>query len=275
MKSIISLIISLSIIIVLLSSCSKDVIIATDTISYTKVAEAVTDGSTFNVVMYAIESPFIGYNKVYFKVLNNVNGQAVNQASLTIHPLMNMGTSTHACPIENPQSNVNANGYYEGAVLFSMAGTNSWSVGVNVVTGGKNETANLTIPDVITTTPVRKIVVVDNLDNGTGGVIVTKYPLSLVVPKAWKVGNNTFEIIANRQADMMNFPPATDLTFEITPEMPSMGHGSPNNVNPVHIANGHYVGSVNFTMTGDWRIHLTIKQGSRLITDQMYFDVLF
>jgi hypothetical protein len=76
-------------------------------------------------------------------------------------------------------------------------------------------------------------------------------------------------------ASMMSFPPSTDLTVEITPEMPSMGHGSPNNVNPVHTQNGHYVGTANFTMTGDWRIHLTIKEGNRLITDKAYFDILF
>lgn len=73
----------------------------------------------------------------------------------------------------------------------------------------------------------------------------------------------------------MNFPPVSDLTVEITPEMPSMGHGSPNNVNPVYIENGHYKGKVNFTMTGDWRIHLTLKKGDRLITNKAFFDLYF
>jgi len=103
----------------------------------------------------------------------------------------------------------------------------------------------------------------------------TKYPISLVMPVAWKVGNNVFEITVNMMQDMMNFPVCSDLTVEITPEMPSMGHGSPNNVNPVYVSNGHYVGSVNFTMTGDWRIHMVLKKGSRIISNKAFFDINF
>ncbi len=46
--------------------------------------------------------------------------------------------------------------------------------------------------------------------------------------------------------------------------MPSMGHGSPNNVNPVHRELGHYHGSVNFTMTGDWLVELDFVKGDSL-----------
>jgi hypothetical protein len=99
--------------------------------------------------------------------------------------------------------------------------------------------------------------------------------MSLVEPAAWKVGNNPFEITAHTMASMMSFPCCTDLTIEITPEMPSMGHGSPNNINPVHTGNGHYLGNVNFTMTGAWRIHLVVKKGDRLISNKAYFDIEF
>jgi hypothetical protein len=95
------------------------------------------------------------------------------------------------------------------------------------------------------------------------------------MPKEWKVGNNPFEVTVHRMESMMSFPAATDLAIEIIPEMPSMGHGSPNNVNPVHIANGHYLGSVNFTMTGEWRINLIIKKGDRTITKKAWFDIAF
>ena len=60
---------------------------------------------------------------------------------------------------------------------------------------------------------------------------------------------------------MMNFPPDDSYTIEITPEMPSMGHGSPNNVNPVNTGNGHYKGKVNFTMTGEWKSKCYCKKG--------------
>jgi hypothetical protein len=55
--------------------------------------------------------------------------------------------------------------------------------------------------------------------------------------------------------------------------MPSMGHGSPNNINPLHIKNGHYKGKVNFTMTGDWRINLVLNKDGK--TSSTFFDLLF
>jgi hypothetical protein len=243
--------------------------------NYLKVGEAVSSGSSFNVGFYAADSLFVGYNKVYLKITDKNSGQTVNQATLAFHPLMNMGTYSHACPAENPGKDPNTDGYFEGVVLFSMIGTNSWSLSVDISANGKTETVLFPIDKVISTVPARKIVVIDSLSNGPGKWIITKYPMSLIIPKAWKVGNNPFEITAHSMASMMSFPPATDLTIEITPEMPSMGHGSPNNVNPVHTANGHYLGSVNFTMTGAWRINMTIKKGDRLITNKAYFDITF
>ena len=97
----------------------------------------------------------------------------------------------------------------------------------------------------------------------------------MVMPASWNVGLNKFEFTIHKMESMMSFPAVTDMTVEITPEMPSMGHGSPNNVNPVHTGNGHYSGTVNFTMTGDWRIHLKITQNGRVISEKAYFDILF
>ena len=37
-----------------------------------------------------------------------------------------------------------------------------------------------------------------------------------------------------------------------------MGHSSPF-VNPTHIELGHYVGEVNYTMTGLWHVYITVK----------------
>jgi hypothetical protein len=255
-------------------SCQKDDNINTDTTNYLKISEVVSSGSSFNVGFYATDSLFVGYNKVYIKITDKTSGQAINQATLVLHPLMDMVTMKHACPAENPGSAPNADGYYEGVIIFSMPGTNSWSVSADVTANGKTETVNFAIPKVIATDPVQKIVVMDTVI--TGGVLkVTKYPISIVKPKAWKVGMNTFEITINCMQSMMAFPSCSDFTVEITPEMPSMGHGSPNNVNPVHVSNGHYVGSVNFTMTGAWRINMLLKKSDWVKARSSYFDITF
>lgn len=275
MKRSIFFFLSICLLSTLLYSCKADPDITPVTTNYFKVTEAVSSGSSFNVEFYSIDSLFVGYNKVFLKIIDKNSGLAVDQATLVLHPLMDMVTSKHACPAENPGSNLNSEGYFEGAVLFSMIGTNSWSLTVDISANGKTETVLFPISKVISKVPAQKIVVIDSLSNGPGKWIITKYPMSIITPKAWKVGNNPFEITAHCMASMMSFPAVTDFTFEITPEMPSMGHGSPNNVNPVHTVNGHYVGSVNFTMTGAWRVNMTITKGDRIITKKAYFDITF
>ena len=273
MKRFILFFVNIILLSILFVSCQKDNIID-DSNNYLKVGEVVSSGSSFNVGFYAMDSLYVGYNKVYMKVTDKTTGQAIKQATLVLHPLMDMVTFSHACPAENPGITANADGYYEGVIIFSMPGTNSWSIGADITANGKTETVNFDIPKVIATTPVQKIVVMDSVI--TGGVLkVTKYPISIVKPKAWKVGMNTFEVTINCMQSMMSFPTCSDFTVEITPEMPSMGHGSPNNVNPVHISNGHYVGSVNFTMTGAWRINMLIKKSDWVKARKAYFDITF
>jgi len=259
---------------ILAVSCNNDDPIIPVNNNYIKVAEAISINSSFKVEMYSKDSLFVGYNRLYFKITDNSSGISVNQATVTLHPLMDMVSFKHSCPVENPANNLPVDGYYEGVIIFSMPGTNSWTVGVDITANGKTETSLIHLTKVIATNPVQNIVVIDSVMNG-GVLTQTKYPISLVVPPTWKVGINPFEITVNMMQDMMNFPVCSDLTVEITPEMPSMGHGSPNNVNPVYVSNGHYVGSVNFTMTGDWRIHMVVKKGTRIISTKAYFDIFF
>jgi len=189
---------------------------------------------------------------------------------------MNMVTFSHACPFENPGETPNADGYFEGAVMFSMPGSdNSWSLAAGITVNGEKDSAYFQIRKVIATTPAKKIVILDSLSIGPGLWIITKYPVSLVEPDEWKVGNNTFEITVHTMASMMSFPCCNDFTIEISPEMPSMGHGSPNNVNPVFTDKGHYAGVVNFTMTGAWRVNMIFRKGARVIGRNAYFDITF
>jgi hypothetical protein len=259
---------------VLFVSCSKDDPgIAEQT--YVKNGDEVSISSLYNVQFYSKDSLFTGYNKVYFKVTDKSSGQFVSQAVISLHPLMDMGTFKHACPVENPAESSDPDGYFEGAILFSMPGANnSWSLSADISVDGEAYSAFFPISKVVATNPLKKIVVIDSLNNGTGWTI-TKHPVSIVEPAAWKVGNNPFEITVHTMASMMSFPCCNEMTVEIIPEMPSMGHGSPNNVNPVHIANGHYKGTVNFTMTGAWRINMIFRKGERIIGRNAYFDINF
>ena len=261
---------------ILIVSCNNDEPpIDPNQVHYFKVGEVVSSGSSFSVEFHATDSLFVGYNKTYFKITDKITGLSVKNATLEMHPLMDMVTFSHACPVENPVDSLTSDGYFEGAILFSMVGTNSWSLTLDISANGKSETALFSIDKVKFTNPVMKIVVIDSLSTGAGTWTITKYPISLIAPAKWKVGNNPFEITVHRMASMMSFPYCSDLTIEITPEMPSMGHGSPNNVNPVSIGKGHYLGAVNFTMTGDWRVNMVLKKGERILSKKTYFDINF
>jgi hypothetical protein len=202
------------------------------------------------------------------------SGNIADQATIDLYPVMDMGTMKHACPVENPEMNSDSYGYFKGAILFSMPGSgNSWSLHAIVTMNGVKDSVFFDISKVAGTSPAKKIVIIDSLSNGPGSWIITKYPVSIVEPDSWKVGNNTFEVTIHKMASGWSFPCCQDFTVEITPEMPSMGHGSPNNVNPVLTNMGHYVGTVNFTMTGAWRVNMIFKKGGRTIGRNAWFDI--
>lgn len=66
-----------------------------------------------------------------------------------------------------------------------------------------------------------------------------------------RVGKNPFAVKVTRHGDGQ---PVTDLVVSVVPDMPSMGHGSSGNIDPTHVGDGRYEGSVNLTMPGEWRI---------------------
>ena len=92
----------------------------------------------------------------------------------------------------------------------------------------------------------------------------TKYFVALLSPEKPVVGENELKIAVYKKASMMDWPAVTGLTFEVEPWMTSMDHGSPNNIAPIDKGKGYYEGKVNFTMTGDWDIRLTLKNGSNI-----------
>lgn len=222
--------------------------------------------ATYTVQLYSEhDTLYEGYNELFFKVMKD--GSEVTNASLTLHPLMDMMTKVHAAPYENPEFE---DGYYKGAVVFIMPSMDmmNWTIDVAINDGGAQDTAKITIPKVKTFEEVKKIRVASKIDS-------TIYFISLVSPMEPSVGVNDFIITAHYKKNMMEFPADENLSFEIEPEMPDMGHGSPNNVNPIHIANGHYEGKVNFTMTGYWKVNLTIRKNGVLVTEDAYFDITF
>lgn len=202
-----------------------------------------------------------GYTNIYVTVTDD-QGNSVETATVEFAPLMTMPMMSHACPVEQPMFNSTL-GKYKGALVFIMSSMGGdWTLDVSV--DGAPVTFDLTVGE----SPTR---VVGNYMGSDG----TTYFISLLRPTNWEVGMNDFEVLIHKKASMMSFPADDDFTIVMDPEMMSMGHGSPNNVSPISIGNGHYNGDVNYTMTGDWRMHMQLLKAGVEIHPDAYLEIVF
>ncbi|PYF70594.1 FixH family protein [Pedobacter nutrimenti] len=238
-----------------------------------KISEAYAPGISTKVELWAKNGLSTGYNQLFVILYDSVSNQAVTKAVIKILPVMNMEMNgmhmSHSTPCVQPESDLAENTLFPFAAVFTMAGNteqNKWSFEISIKRDGQTKTgiARLGIK-VGPSSPER----VKMLTTAEGDKLVVAY----FFPISPKIGINELEIIVYRQQNLMSFVPAEDYLLASTPEMPAMGHGSPNNVDPAYAKNGGYRGKVNFTMTGDWRINLELTRSGQKITT--FFDLSF
>jgi hypothetical protein len=259
-------------IVTFLSSCKKDDAAEPDpTLGLTKLTEGYALGAAAKVQVYTKESTITsGYTKFYIALYDSTSGNRIENAHIQLTPMMDMGTMQHSAPYENPASEDAVEHLFPCSVVFvmsSMGGT--WTVKIKVHNHLNNKEGYLTIP-VTVNEPVKS-----RMKSFTASHDGNKYFVSLIEPAHPKVGINDLEIAIYKKVSMMSWPADSSLAVTLYPEMPSMGHSSPNNVNPVHIGNGHYKGKVNFTMTGLWRLNFDYMSGAAVADSTQYFDVEF
>lgn len=213
---------------------------------------AIASSSTLTVELLTVGPLTVGQNRVFYKV-TRADGAPVPHAHLVQLPLMKMETMQHGCPVLNPDHAPNADGLWEGLLVFTMASTEMdvWTLKATVALeeGGAEEQldfGSLSVAD----SAMKKVLTRDT----------SKIILTLGYPDAPHVGSNPIVITAHQAMDAMKMEYATvdDLVFTVTPEMPSMGHGAAGSVNPVRGEDGLYRGSVVFSMAGDWVVHLGV-----------------
>lgn len=222
----------------------------------------------YEVNLWGETEPFVGYNELYVEVVDPSTNKMVSNMDISFMPMMDMGTMMHSAPMESPDG-PNSDGLYEGAVVFIMPSTaGTWSLSVELSeAGGQPETVDFA-PDVKAPAEARMLTF-------EGDINQEKLFVSLVKPMKPEVGINDYEITVHQRQTMMSFPGVDNYSITIEPEMPTMGHGSPDNEDPVSSGNGHYEGKVNFTMTGLWRVHMTIKDGADTVKSNIHFDITF
>lgn len=251
-----------------LVSCSDDESQVNPLEGLQKITEGYAMGAAAKLEIWAAEPLFTGYNPIIIVLKDSVTGRNITDAHIHLHPMMYMTSGmNHACPYEDPEEEA-VNGVFPASITFVMptGDMGYWELGVHVH-NHLNDKEGETVLNITVASPSLARLRSFTTDDGT------KYFISYYFPAKPKVGINDFVVVAYTRQDAMNWPAVNDLTFEMEPEMPSMGHGSPNNVNPVFTTNGHYAGKVNFTMTGDWRIHLSVSRAGIVLQD-IYFDLM-
>lgn len=237
-----------------------------------KITEIESDDKSLVIELLSDQKLNIGYNTLYFRISDQKNKKEVKNASIKIVPMMEMhmesGAMKHSSPVENPGPSLNEKGLFKATVVFSMASDDhgSWTLEVEIKVSDSPTAQTVIIPVTVLPNKEEKIKTVQFADG-------SKYMVTFIQPTAPKIGINDFEIVIHQRKNMFEFPAANGFTVKLEPEMPSMGHGSPNNISPILTSSGHYKGKVNFTMSGDWRIHLDLTKENETVNT--YFDLTF
>ena len=261
--------------ITILSSCQKDPIteIEDPKKSLIKIAEGFAIGSATKVEVYSKAALGTGYQKLYVALYDSTSNKTMSKASVQVLPMMDMDMNgmkmSHSAPLENPESMDAENTLFSAAAVFTMPSSGEsgkWTLQVLVKKESQTKYGIAKMAIQVKQSDPERVKSITAADG-------TKLVIAYISPSSPKVGINDFEVAIFKKPDMMSFPAEDTYTIVMTPEMPSMGHGSPNNVNPTLTKNGHYKGKVNFTMTGDWRINLDLNKGGQ--TTKTFFDLLF
>lgn len=251
---------------IFLTACSDDDVKVDPTAGLIKVTEGYVADAGAKVEIWSKENFVSGLNEIFLAVYDSESGKEITDAEIELYPLMDMHTMSHSCPVLQPKQEA-VNRLFPAEIMFTMPSGDmgSWTLDVTLTNAIVNKTGTATFEITVNSSTPSKVVSFQAAED-------QRYYLSYIFPEGMKVGVNEFQVVAYTLSGH-EFVPAEDLEMIFTPEMPSMDHGSPNNVNPTYDRDGHYSGKANFTMTGEWRLNLQLLKGDTELGTK-YFDVV-
>lgn len=249
MKTRLNFLIPIIITMVALSACSdnKDNIIGEPNLL--KLGEFTDNGVT--VVAYAEKPLHIGYNEIYIEV--HEDGVRFPHPHIHFTPMMHMANHSHASPYDEPgHDREKKHDLYKAWAIFTMPSgeMGTWELQVTI---HDHDHSGFEVKGIIpiVVSPSNRVSTFMLEDE-------SRYVFTWILPESPKTGLNDLKVALHKRESMMNFPPVLNMDMDFEPWMPSMDHGSANNVAPVHNGNGFYEGQVNFNMTGDWELRFTL-----------------
>lgn len=237
----------------LLTGCVKDPIVFGPNDGLMEIASAPVPGAAVNLEIRHKGNLYDGYDSLFLILHDSVNsGQLVHQAEIDIIPrIAGLPDAKADAPCEQPLVTDPAD-RFPFAILFPFAGT--WVLDITVRNTLKNISGVVRIPVKVDVAPRLTRYQYALPDDSSSSLVAWAPPFL-----DDHVGMNDMELVAFRHLPDGTWAPDSSHSFTIKPEMPSMGHSSDGNVAPVHMAKGHYLGKVNYTMIGEWTVTLGIS----------------
>jgi len=207
---------------------------------------------------------------VHIQLLNQ-SGSSITDGQIEVKPMMDMNmnghTMSHSAPAD--ATTLSSEKLFETGVVFTMPSDGEhgiWKLAITHTSSNK-DVFDFEIPIQVKANELAKV---KTITTEAGD----RYVLSFYLSDNPKIGVNDANFTLHKQESMMNFPPFQSALMTIDPRMPDMdNHGSPNNVDPVHKADGHYTGKLNYTMSGLWRVHVEVTIEGKKISES--FDQKF
>ena len=262
---------------------------ALNTYNFLKTVQPVPELTTevdgkYIVYVYTKTGSFhTGYNELYFVSTKKETGNYIKDLTVTSStPVMYMSKMNmyHSTPVSDKSVIVNYDYLAVKRVwisfLMSTSDAGSWTYSYEVNVLGKSGGVE------------KKDIVVSELPEEQSWLKSFKvendtYYISLANAKDWRTGKNEVKAYVSKKNIPATIPyglAEETFTIDIDPRMPDMGnHTSPDNTPLLKQEDGSYRGTVNLTMTGLWRIHLTVtdEQGSIVAGGEelssLYWDV--
>lgn len=232
---------------------------------------ASTSSQALNTVIkvYSEEALKVGYNELQVALLDADSNDTLTDQSLSITPMMTMPTMSHSAPVVG-EATVSKGMYRQGIVFIMPSGDmGSWELELDLEDPSSNQSdevkvgLEIALPDTASMTSM--------ISQADGSSVFATF----IAPENPKVGMNEFQILLHKRENMMSYPAIEDYQVSIEPEMPTMGHGSDGNINPVHTKDGIYAGQLSFNMPGYWVVNVEIKNGNGEMVGTTKFELTF
>lgn len=197
----------------------------------------------------------VGYTQFWIKIISKTDQKLLFPENVSWQPMMSMPGMAHSTPHSSLTKSADSDFSYEGYIVFSMASDaeSYWELAFQYENDGSQ-------------TDVKTRMEVENLPEHSKNVQnftldEEHYTLALVQPETPKMGTNEVSSVFLKTSDHETYEEVNGYSIEIDPRMPGMdNHSSPNNKGMTQQGNsGKYIGSLNLSMSGLWRINLILK----------------